>query len=61
VILGRVVGFVWATRKDARLQRDKLVVVQPYGWPTHDSANAAASARSAAEAVIRTTVYCVGS
>jgi ethanolamine utilization protein EutN len=32
VILGRVVGFVWATRKDARLVQAKLVVVEPYGW-----------------------------
>src|SRR5206468_2090578 len=32
VILGRVVGLVWATRKDARVSRSKLLVVEPYGW-----------------------------
>src|SRR5262249_57165727 len=32
MILGRVVGFVWATRKHARLERGKLLVVEPYGW-----------------------------
>ena len=40
VILGRVVGEVWATRKDARLERAKLLVVRPHGvyeprWQTH--------------------------
>ena len=39
MILGRVVGFVWATRKDARLRAGKLLVVAPYGWydPPHPS------------------------
>jgi ethanolamine utilization protein EutN len=32
MILGRVVGEVWATRKDARLERSKLLVVRPHGW-----------------------------
>jgi ethanolamine utilization protein EutN len=32
VILGRVVGFVWATRKDERLHAGKLLVVEPSGW-----------------------------
>src|SRR5262249_79626 len=32
VILGRVVGFVWATRKDERLHAGKLLVVEPHGW-----------------------------
>jgi ethanolamine utilization protein EutN len=31
VILGRVIGEVWATRRDARLQRAKLLVVRPHG------------------------------
>jgi ethanolamine utilization protein EutN len=32
MILGRVVGEVWATRKDARLERSKLLIVKPHGW-----------------------------
>ena len=32
MILGRVVGEVWATRKDARIERAKLLVVRPHGW-----------------------------
>jgi ethanolamine utilization protein EutN len=31
VILGRVIGEVWATRRDARLARTKLLVVRPHG------------------------------
>jgi ethanolamine utilization protein EutN len=31
LILGRVIGQVWATRKDARLQRAKLLVIRPHG------------------------------
>jgi ethanolamine utilization protein EutN len=31
VILGRVVGRVWAARRDARLPASKLLVVRPYG------------------------------
>jgi len=30
MILGRVIGQVWATRRDARLQRAKLLVVRPH-------------------------------
>jgi len=39
VILGRVVGQVWATRKDARLERAKLLLIRPHGWyePAFDS------------------------
>jgi ethanolamine utilization protein EutN len=32
MILGRVVGELWATRKDDRLERAKLLVVRPHGW-----------------------------
>jgi ethanolamine utilization protein EutN len=32
VILGRVVGQVWAARKDARLERTKLLVIRPHGF-----------------------------
>ena len=31
MILGKVVGHVWASRKDPRLERRKLLVVRPYG------------------------------
>jgi ethanolamine utilization protein EutN len=31
VILGRVIGEVWATRRDARLGRAKLLVIRPHG------------------------------
>ena len=32
MIYGRVVGFVWATRKDERLHAGKLLVVEPHDW-----------------------------
>ena len=31
MILGRVIGEVWATRRDPRLGRAKLLVVRPHG------------------------------
>jgi ethanolamine utilization protein EutN len=31
VILGRVIGQVWATRRDPRLARARLLVVRPHG------------------------------
>ena len=31
MILGRVIGEVWATRRDPRLGRSKLLVVRPHG------------------------------
>ncbi len=39
MILGKVTGTVWATRKDARLERHKLLLVRPYAYynPTHDT------------------------
>ena len=30
MILGRVIGQVWATRRDPRLQRAKLLIVRPH-------------------------------
>ena len=38
MILGRVQGTVWSTRKDPRLERYRLLVVRPYGIfePAHD-------------------------
>jgi ethanolamine utilization protein EutN len=39
MILGRVIGVVWATRRDPRLARSKLLVIRPHGWyePAFDS------------------------
>ena len=38
MILGRVVGEVWATRKHAALEGKKLLVIAPYFWyaPAHE-------------------------
>lgn len=38
MILGRVVGEVWATKKHATLDGRKLLVIQPYLWyaPSHE-------------------------
>ena len=37
MILGRLIGTVWATRKNLRLENMKLALVRPYFWydPTH--------------------------
>ena len=32
MILGRVVGEVWAARKDARIAGAKLLVIRPHAW-----------------------------
>ena len=32
MILGRVVGEVWAARKDKRLERAKLLLIRPHGF-----------------------------
>src|SRR5439155_2085252 len=39
VILGRVIGEVWATRKDPRLAGAKLLLIRPHGFyePAFDS------------------------
>ncbi len=39
MILGRVVGTVWATRKDARISHQKLLLVRAYGAyrPSHST------------------------
>ncbi|HEX8952916.1 MAG TPA: EutN/CcmL family microcompartment protein [Polyangia bacterium] len=41
MILGRVVGEVWATKKHAALDGRKLLVVEPYLWyaPAHEVAH----------------------
>jgi len=38
MILGRMIGTVWATRKNPNLARLKLAIVRPYFWynPSHD-------------------------
>jgi len=38
MILGRIVGTVWATRKNPKLEDLKLAIVRPYFWydPSHD-------------------------
>lgn len=38
MILGRVTGTVWSTRKDPRLEQHKLLLVRPYFYynPAHD-------------------------
>ena len=39
MIIGRVVGSLWATRKHAKLQQVKLLLVRPHATynPTHDT------------------------
>jgi ethanolamine utilization protein EutN len=32
VILGRVIGEVWAARKDPRIEGSKLLIIRPHGW-----------------------------
>src|SRR5262245_47503729 len=41
MILGRVVGEVWATRKHAALEGHKLLIIEPYWWyaPSHEVAH----------------------
>ncbi|MDB4964337.1 MAG: ethanolamine utilization protein EutN [Myxococcales bacterium] len=41
MILGRVVGEVWATQKHAALDGRKLLIIQPYLWyaPSHEVAH----------------------
>ncbi len=37
MILGRLIGTVWATKKNPRLENMKLAIVRPYFWydPSH--------------------------
>lgn len=41
MILGKVVGEVWSTKKHPKLKNYKMLIVQPYGWfePGHDVDN----------------------
>ena len=61
MILGRVVGQVWATRKCERLEGLKLLVVQPLCWhlPDHDGDHLVAVDPVGAE-VGQTVVVCMG-
>lgn len=38
LILGRVIGSVWATRKHEKIARSKLLLIRPYFWysPPHE-------------------------
>lgn len=62
MILGRVTGTVWATRKDARLQSYKLLLIRPYFYynPTHDTEQLVAVDRLDA-GVGDDVVVCLGS
>lgn len=44
MILGRVVGHVWATRKHAKIARVRLLLVRPYFWynPPHETGHVVA-------------------
>ena len=61
MILGTVIGTVWATRKNPRLEKLKLVVVRPKGWydPTHDVDHLVAVDRLEAR-VGQDVVVCMG-
>lgn len=39
MILGKVIGSLWATRKDSRLEQMKLLLIRPACWyqPGHDT------------------------
>ncbi len=61
MILGRIVGQVWATRKDARLESRRLVLVRPLAWhrPDHDS-DAIVAADPVGAEVGQDVVVCMG-
>ncbi|MBM4373064.1 MAG: EutN/CcmL family microcompartment protein [Deltaproteobacteria bacterium] len=61
MILGTVVGTVWATKKNPRLENLKLVIVRPDFWhePSHDVAHLVAVDHLEARAGQR-VVVCVG-
>ncbi len=62
MILGRVVGTVWATRKDPRISHHKLLLVRAYGAyrPGHSTAQLVAVDRVHA-GVGDDVVVCLGS
>jgi ethanolamine utilization protein EutN len=61
MILGRMVGTVWATRKNPRLENFKLAIVRPYFWynPSHDVEHVIAVDQVGAE-VGQDVLVCVG-
>lgn len=61
MILGRLVGTVWATKKNDRLQNLKLAIVRPYFWynPSHDIDHVVAVDQVGAEAG-QDVLVCVG-
>lgn len=63
MILGKVVGTVWATRKDARLSHHKLLVIRAYGAyrPSHSTEQLVAVDRTLDAGVGDDVVVCFGS
>ena len=61
MILGRVIGQLWATRKCERLGGTKLLIIQPLCWhrPDHDGDNLIAVDPVGAE-VGQDVVVCMG-
>jgi ethanolamine utilization protein EutN len=61
MILGRMVGTVWATRKNPRLGNLKLALVRPYFWydPSHDVDHLVAVDQVGAE-VGQDVIVCLG-
>jgi len=61
MILGRLVGTVWATRKNLRLDNLKLAIVRPYFWynPSHENGHIVAVDQVGAE-VGQDVLVCVG-
>ena len=62
MILGRVVGEVWAARKDARLGGAKLLLVRPHGWyePAFEVAHLVATDDGQTAGVGDDVVVCLG-
>ncbi|MBL6974435.1 MAG: EutN/CcmL family microcompartment protein [Deltaproteobacteria bacterium] len=61
MILGRVIGQVWATRKNPRLEGQKLLLVRPLAWhrPDHETDHLVAVDPVGAE-VGQDVVVCLG-
>ena len=62
MILGRVVGTVWATRKDRRLSHNKLLLIRPYGYynPPHTTEQLVAVDQVHMAGVGDDVVVCIG-
>ena len=63
MLFGRVVGTVWAARKDPRLEHHKLLLVRPYGVfnPSHRGGHVVAVDSDVDAGVGDDVVVCVGS